>query len=135
MISMAATIPRAGAKPALPKVWPNPTEAPAAVATNTSQSRRVKACPALIRFFHNKATGCRPVGRSLKGGRLFLGFLPAACQLPERTAADFSAIFRDASTEASSKATLERITQRYCRSKRASAGTAARRNDCAVGAR
>ena len=50
-------------------------------------------------------------GRKAKGGRLpFLGLL-MACQLPERMAATRSANLRDNSTEASSKATLDRMTQ------------------------
>ena len=72
--------------------------------------RNVKAWPALIRFFQSSATAGGPTGRSLKGGRLRRGFLCAACQLPARTAATFSASFREASTEASSNATFERTT-------------------------
>ena len=78
--------------------------------SNKTHNRTVNKCPAAIRFFQSKAMAGKPVGCSSNGGRFgFLDFTPD-CQRPARAAAIRSAIFRDSSTEASSKATLERIT-------------------------
>ena len=76
-----------------------------------SNIRSVKVWPALIKFFHSNAVMGGPMGRRVNGGRLLLRFWRVACRLPERTAATFSASFWEASTEASSNATLERSTQ------------------------
>ena len=80
------------------------------MAAKMTHTRKVKAWPALIRFFQSSATACGPVERSVNGGRLALRLVRAARQLPARIAVTFSASFLEASTEASSKATLERMT-------------------------
>src|SRR5262249_10295913 len=74
--------------------------------------RRVNAWPALIKFFQRSPAPAAPMGRRTKGGRRFLNVLLDACQLPARMALTFSAILREASTDASSKATFERITHK-----------------------
>src|ERR1035441_9453613 len=51
-----------------------------------------------MRFFQSSATAGGPMGRSVNGGRLLWGFFRAACQLPARTAATFSASRWDAWT-------------------------------------
>src|SRR5581483_6378674 len=96
---------------------PEPRTEPAAleikmIATtiNPIQSRKVNICPALIRFFQNNATAGSPAGRSVNGERLRLAFREAPCQLFARAAATRAAIFCEASTDASSKLTFERMT-------------------------
>src|SRR5208283_5691341 len=108
---MAAIMPSIGRKPELPEVCVINNVAQRANTARLIQMRKVKAWPALMRFFQSSATAGGPVGRSVNGGRLLLGCFCAACQLPERTAASFSASFREAWTEASSNATFDRTTQ------------------------
>src|SRR5664279_3914745 len=107
---MAAIMPSTGRRPELPEACVAPSVAQRANTAWLIQMRKVKAWPALMRFFQSSATVGGPVGRSAKGGRLLLGFFRAACQLPERTAASFSASFWEAWTEASSNATFDRTT-------------------------
>ena len=64
-----------------------------------------------MRFFHKNARAGGPVGRSVNGGRFFFRFPAVECQwAPARTAVILSAILRDNSTEASSKATSDFTT-------------------------
>ena len=72
---MAAIMPSTGRKPEPPEACPNPTEAQRANTARLIQMRRVKAWPALMRFFQSSATAGGPVGRSLNGGRLAPGLL------------------------------------------------------------
>jgi len=69
----------------------------------------VKNWPALIRFFQKIATAGQPSGRNSTAPLALPGFVHR-CQLPDRIAAIRSANFRDNSTDASSKATLDRMT-------------------------
>src|ERR1017187_3567651 len=105
---MSAIIPSTGRRPEPPVAWDAPAEAQTANTARLIQIRKVKAWPALMRFFQSSATAGEPVGPSAKGGRLLRGFFFVACQLPARTAATFSAIFWEAWTEASSNATSDR---------------------------
>ena len=109
-MSMSAIMPSTGRRPAPPEPCVTPIEATMANTARLIQMRKVKAWPALMRFFQSNATAGGPVGCSRNGGRLLLGFFRAACQLPARTAASFSASFWEAWTEASSNATFERTT-------------------------
>src|ERR1035441_4831089 len=102
-IIMAASMPSTGRKPELPEVCVITTVALRTNPARLIQMRKVKAWPALMRFFQRSATAGGPVGRHANGGRLLLGFFRAACQLPERTAASFSASFWEAWTEARSE--------------------------------
>src|SRR6266850_958397 len=97
-------------KPELPALAGSMTQPKTPSEARTIQSRKVKIWPALIRFFHNSAMAGGPVDRSVNGGRLGLRFVFVPRQLPARTAAVRSASFFEASTEASSKATFERMT-------------------------
>ena len=62
-INTAAIIPSTGKTPELCEACPNPTEAQAANTARLTHIRNVKAWPALIRFFHSKATAGGPAGR------------------------------------------------------------------------
>src|SRR5436190_18743127 len=88
-----------------PPAFPAAAAPPAAIAARMIQLRKENAAPALIKFFHKKAIAGSPIGLRVKGARFALRFFLETCQLPERTAATFSAIRWEASTEASSKAT------------------------------
>ena len=77
---------------------------------SNSQNRSVKAEPAPIRFFHNNATAGSPVGPSRNGGRFFFVGRPANRPRLARMVTMRSAIFCDASTDASSNATFDRTT-------------------------
>jgi len=74
-----------------------------------NQTLPLNICPAPMRFFQNNAIAGGPIGESRNGDPLAL--VGRACRLPERTAEIRSAIRRDRSTDASSKATFARTTQ------------------------
>ena len=71
--------------------------------------REVKTDPAPMRFFHKSAMAGEPVGRSRKGSRRRWCLVPG--KVPRLNAVTASARRCANASEASSKATLERMTQ------------------------